>query len=317
MNGDRVKCNITAGGTGALTLGSAVADHITPAAAAMGDSGFVNYLAQWSGGFATGIGTLSANGLTLTRVREYLSDATTTMVAAAPYRSVPSSGATLSIVQDARSAGQSSFTSVDPQGLRSDECYLAGGGSIGTGSSNSAVFGAGWVDNNCPNSLVLGPGGAFAPWGTSIGSGGYPANQHAMLAESHSPNGQAALRFKLWGVTSNATPADLFCDIAGSIRPAVPAGKVWLIRAFIVAVVSNTSGAIGNVYSRELRLVGKPTGQVGSTVSSAIASDAGFTGSASASVDATGQVKITCTGMAASTINWSAHLEITPTEATP
>jgi hypothetical protein len=138
-----------------------------------------------------------------------------------------------------------------------------------------------------------------------------------MLAESHSPNGRSALRFKLWGVTTNATPTDLFCDIAGSIRPTVPAVEVWLIRVFIVAVVSNTSGAIGNVYSRELRLVGKPTGQVGSTVSTAIASDAGFSGSASASVDATGHVKITCTGMAASTINWSAHLEITPTEATP
>lgn len=317
MNGDRIKCNITAGGTGALTLGAAVADFVTPAAANLGDSGYVNYLVQWAGGYALGIGTLSADALTLTRVREYFSDANNSEVTAPPYRSVPASGATLALVADARSSGQSSVTSTNVQGLRSDECFLIGGGSIGAGSPNSAVFGAGSVDVNCPSGLVVGPGGAWAPYATSIGSGGWPADQYAMLSESHSPNALPGMKFKLAGVTNNATPVDLFCDLAGTIRPTVPAGAVWLIRAFVVGLVSNTSGAIGNVYTRELRAVGKPTGQVGATVSTAIASDAGFTGSATISIDGAGRIKITVTGIAANTINWSAHLEITPVDATP
>jgi len=298
MNGDCVKCNVTAGGTGALTLGSPVAGFRTPAAAGLGATGYVNYRIEWAAGWAIGLGTLSADALTLTRVHEYASDANNTIGSAAPYRDVPSSGAVMMVVPDARSCGQSTALSLLINGVNSDYCFCIGGGAIATGSPNSLVIGEGQVDINSPGALVLGAG---------------TADQPGMLAEQNG-SGTQAMRFKLVTTTTNATPIDLFADGA-SIRPRVPAQTVWLIRCFIVALVSNSPGAIGNVYSRELRAVGKPTGQVGSTVSTAISSDAGFSGSATITIDGSGNVKVTVTGMAATTINWSAHLEITPAYA--
>ena len=270
-------------------------------------------MVEWSAGWASGLGTLSSDGLTLTRVHEHYSDAVNTLVSAAPYRNVPASGAVFSVVGDARSAPQSTLTSVNADGVQSAESYAAGGGTIASGSPNSAVFGAGSVDVNCPGGLVLGGGGAWAPHATSIGN--WPAEQHSMMAESHGEQGKPAYKFKLEGSTANATPVDLFCNVGGTIRPVVPADQVWLIRCFIVGLVSNSPGSIGNVYTRELQAVGKPTGQVGATVSNAIASDAGFTGSATISIDGSGNVKVTVTGIAATTIKWSAHLEITPAQA--
>lgn len=316
MNGDRVKCQVSAGGTGALTLGAAVSGFRTAAAAGLGDSGYVSYLAEWPGGWAVGFGTLSVDALTLTRVAEWESSTNNAVDAAAPFADVPGSGATVALAPDSRSSGLSTRTGVPgvsgPQ-VRSLDCFAVGGGSIGAGSANALVFGTGVVDDACPNALVLGSGGAYAPHAVSIGP--FAADQHGELVESHGENALPARRFKLLGQTANATPADLFLNAGATLRPVIPAGFVWLVRAFVAGVVSNAPGAIGNAYARELRALGKPTGQVGATVSTAIAADAGFTGSATMSIDASGNVKVTVTGMAGNTIMWSAHVEATPVEA--
>lgn len=313
MNADRVKCNVTAGGTGALTLGAAADGFRTPAAAGIGDTGYVDYLAEWTGGWATGIATLSADGLTLTRVREYYSSANAAEVTAAPYANVPGSGATLAVVPHARAVPFSTQTSVNAGGVRSLESVGMAGGTVGAGSPNSLAIGMSAVDDNCPNGITIGEGGAFAPHALCIGN--WPADQHGQRATKHGETALPEFAFQMSRDTANASPVDVFCDAAGTIRPVIPSDQVWLVRAFVVGLVSNAPGAIGNAYSRELRALGKPTGQVGATVSTAIASDAGFTGSATMSIDASGNVKVTVTGMAATTVKWSVHLTITPVAA--
>lgn len=307
MNGDRVKCNITAGGTGALTLGTAVAGFRTAAGAGLNDNGYVNYLAEWSGGWASGIGTLSADALTLTRVIEYATHLTNAVDTAAPFENVPGSGATLALVMDARSAGLSSRAGSTNR-VNSLDCYAAGGGLIGTGSANSDVVGAGSVQNNAAGSLVLGAG--MAAGFKTVSIAGAVADQYGMHATQYG-DGLPGYRFGFKRTTTNATPVDLFCDTGNTTLPFVE-DAAWLIRVFVIGMVSNSPGQIGNIYSRELRAVAKPTGQVGSTVSTAIASDAGFTGSAALTVAGNGDVKVTVTGIAGTTINWSAHMEITP-----
>lgn len=312
MNGDRLKCAVTAGGTGALTLGAAVSGFRTPAAIALGvDGGYVNYLVEWSAGWCTGLGTLSTDGLTLTRVHEHASNATDTRVSSPPFANVPASGATFSIGPDSRSAAQSTLLTAyrSPQ-VKSADCIALGGtSSIGNGSAGSVAIG-GAVADNAPGSIAVGGGGVNAPGGIAVGFAA--ADQYGEFARGLGGTGRKISEFSLGATTTNATPTDLFLDPAGSLRPKIPEDAAWLITVWVVAMISNSPGAIGAIYSRELRLVGKPTGQIGSTVSTAIASDGAFTGSATASVDGTGNVKVTVTGMLSNTINWTAHIRVTP-----
>lgn len=312
MNGDRVKCAVTAGGTGALTLGAAVSGFRTPASIGLGASGGqVNYLVEWTGGWCNGVGTLSTDGLTFTRLYEYASSATDTVKTTGPFESVPGSGGVFSIGPDSRSGAQSTSATVYRAPLvKSLECLAIGGWStIGTGANGSISIG-GTVADNAIGSIAIGNGGVNAPGGIAVGFAS--ADQYGEFARGLGGTGTKISEFSLGGTTTNATPTDLFLDSAGTLRPQVPGESAWLVIIKVMAMISNSPGQIGSIYARELRVVAKPTGQVGSTVSTAIASDAGFTGSATASVDGSGHIKVTVTGMASNTINWVAHLAVTP-----
>jgi hypothetical protein len=289
---DRIKQAVSSGGTGSLTLGAAltgfrtVATAVTAGEMMVTDYYDVPYVLEWSSGAGWEVGYARlSNSTTVSDRLVHSNSAGTTDKSNIPV------GATFCVARIAR--------------LSSD---IVG---------PNVVIGFGLIESPTTQAGNL----AIAGW-CFQGDGGIAIGEHAETLQDHEVCVRAArnsslaqsharaVSFTMGTLTTDATATDMFLDDS-ALRPTVPSGRVWLVQAFIVAVVSASQGTIGNIYTRELRAVGKPTGQIGSTVTTAIASDAGFTGSATMTVNASGGVKVTVTGIAATTIKWAAQLRVT------
>lgn len=317
MNADRVKVAVTAGGTGALTLGAAATNYRTPAALGLGGAnkdGLVSYLVEWATGWAIGLGLLSADGLTLTRDVETESSETNGVLYDPPFATVPAGGATVALALHSRSALL--CTTAIPQSpgplVKSFDCLAAGAGRIGANSDSSIALGAyAEVGDNAPGGMAIGPGIAqvTAPGGMVIGAG--VADQPAMECYGMPANAQPEIAFSMGLITSPSTGThDITLD--GTLMPQVPAQYVWLFRVFLVGVVS-TGNAVGNAKSREFRLMGKASGQIGTTQTIEITGDAGWSGTitSQATIDGSGHLRLQVNS-GAFMVAWQARVEVTP-----